>query len=142
MESPPGPDDLDATIAHTLTLIHRISSREIANETLLRRPPFRFLHDVAVELMVITGFGMGLWDGDELDAVGLRSVEGREGKSRFIAKLAALVCVGKRVSACPFRVPAILAGQQVDRTTTMLQVGTSSAEGRPPSPPPTPAAAF
>lgn len=122
MQEPLPPDALAAAVEHTLALIQRICPREIANTALLSKPPFRFIHDVIVELMVITGFGMGLWDGDELDAVGLRSGEGREGKARFLAKLAALVCVGKRVGECPFRIPAVLAGQQPERTNTMIQV--------------------
>ena len=108
----------------TLQLIRGVSPREIANEALLSKPPFRFLHDVTMELMMVTGFGMGLWDGVEMDALALRSGEQRDAKLRFLWKLIAIACAGKQYTACPvpFRPSSILSGSDPEFTNILLQV--------------------
>ena len=121
---PPVSTELHDIIQRTLQLLASIVPREIATEALLARPPFRFLHDVIMEVLVVTGFGMDLWDGLEMDALSLRSGEGREGKMRFLTKLIALVCVGKQHLKMPppFRPAAIVAGQDPELTNILLQV--------------------
>jgi TRAF3-interacting protein 1 len=117
-------DDLDALTFQTVDWIKRATRKEIASPSLLKRPPFRFIHEIVMEVVVVTGFGLGVWDGSEMDAVGLRSSEGREGKTRFLQKLIAITLVGKRVGEFTgqFRPSAIIAGNEPDRTNILLQV--------------------
>lgn len=130
MSAPPAVA-LSDIVNRTLTLLRATVPREVANEALLSKPPFRFLHDVVMEVMLTTGFGMGLWDGAEMDAIGLRSAEGREGKGRFLSKWVALVCVARGLtqSPPPFRVPNTLAGQEPEMTNILLQVTAGRGTG-------------
>ena len=77
-----------------------------------------------MEVMRLTGFGHGVWVGMELDAVALRSAEGRDGKLRFVKKLIALVWHGKGYAGTPtVRASKILAGLEPENTNRLLQVG-------------------
>jgi hypothetical protein len=124
MLEPVSDADLDAITLKTVHWIKRATGKEIASPSLLKRPPFRFVHEVVMEIVVVTGFGLGVWDGSEMDAVGLRSSEGREGKTRFLQKLIAVTLVGKRVSEFTgqFRPSSIIAGNEPERTNILLQV--------------------
>jgi hypothetical protein len=118
------PAALAAAAATTASLLNSIARREVATVDLLLRPPFRFVHDVVMEVVAATGFGAGLWVGIELDAVALRSAEGRDGKLRFVKKLIGLVWAGKALPHPPFvRASKILAGLEPGNTNVLLQVG-------------------
>ncbi|KAL3139161.1 hypothetical protein ABBQ32_005942 [Trebouxia sp. C0010 RCD-2024] len=59
-------------------------------EALLRKPPFRFLHDVISEVQRNTGFAPGLFTGSETDA---KAIQDKEGKVAYLQKMIDLVSV-------------------------------------------------
>jgi TRAF3-interacting protein 1 len=123
-------EGLEAVAGRTAAVLNRIAGHEVASVELLLRPPFRFVHDVVMEVSRATGFGAGLWVGIELDALALRSSEGREGKLRFVKKLISLVWVGKGLPSPPYiRASKVLAGLEAENTNQLLQVG--DRQGRP-----------
>ena len=56
-------------------------------EKLLNKPPFRYLHDIFTATMSKTGFGAGLFVGEELNS---KSFEDKESKLNFLVKLITL----------------------------------------------------
>ena len=52
-------------------------------ENLLTKPPFRYLHDIFTATMGKTGFGEGLYQGDELNS---KSFEDKESKLAWLVK--------------------------------------------------------
>ncbi len=117
-------ESLQALAARCAATLNGVAGQEIATVDLLLRPPFRFLHDVVMTVQRVTGFPDQLWCGIELDAVALRSTEGRDGKLRFVKKLIAVVWHGKGFTGPPtVRASKILAGLEPENTNRLLEVG-------------------
>ena len=57
-------------------------------EKLLCKPPFRYLHDIFTATLGKTGFGDGMFQGDELIS---KSYEDKDSKLKFLVKLITLV---------------------------------------------------
>lgn len=87
------------------------------SEKLLCKPPFRYLHDIFTATMGKTGFGQGLFQGDELNS---KAFEDKDSKLQFLVKLISLVemVVGEKIDIKP---SAVLAGQAADKTNLWLQ---------------------
>ena len=70
------------------------------SEKLLNKPPFRFLHDMYTATMGKTGFGQGLFEGDELNS---KSFEDKDSKLAFLVKLITLteMVVGEKIDIKP-----------------------------------------
>lgn len=87
------------------------------SEKLLTKPPFRYLHDIFTATMGKTGFGNGLFQGDELNS---KSFEDKESKLAFLVKLITLteMMIGEKLDIKP---SMVLAGQQADKTNMWLQ---------------------
>jgi hypothetical protein len=85
-------------------------------ENLLQKPPFRFLHDIVMEVLSVTGFGRGLYAGDELNA---KAIDGKEAKMNFLDKI--IVCtsiaVGKEIDVSSSK---IVAGKEAEKTCAWL----------------------
>ena len=54
------------------------------NQKLLSKPPFRYLHDIFTATNQATGFGTGLFQGEELDS---KSITEKDAKINFLVKL-------------------------------------------------------
>ena len=52
----------------TAGMYEQIFSKPKMNEKLLTKPPFRYLHDIFTATMAKTGYGNGLYEGDDLNA--------------------------------------------------------------------------
>lgn len=86
-------------------------------EKLLCKPPFRYLHDIFTATLAKTGFGEGLFQGEELNS---KAYEDKDSKLSFLVKLISLIesVIGEKLDIKP---SAVLAGQNADKTNVMLQ---------------------
>jgi len=76
-------------------------------ENLLQKPPFRYLHDIYTATHGKTGFGNGMFVGEELDS---KSFQDKDSKLAFLVKLITLteMMVGEKIDIKP---SMVLAGQ-------------------------------
>ena len=77
------------------------------SEKLLNKPPFRYLHDIFTATLGKTGFGNGLFEGEELNS---KSYEDKDSKLGFLVKVITLteMVVGEKIDIKP---SLVLAGQ-------------------------------
>ncbi|XP_053613935.1 TRAF3-interacting protein 1 [Plodia interpunctella] len=87
------------------------------SEKLLKKPPFRFLHDVVTSVLKTTGFFEGLFEPEELIS---ENVKDRESKIKFLNKVITVIglTTGKQLAIKPSKV---VAGQEADKTNELLQ---------------------
>ena len=73
----------------------------------MQKPPFRYLHDIYTATMGKTGFGNGMFVGEELDS---KSFQDKDSKLGFLVKLITLteMMVGEKIDIKP---SMVLAGQ-------------------------------
>jgi TRAF3-interacting protein 1 len=76
-------------------------------EKLLSKPPFRYLHDIFTATSSKTGWGNGMFTGDELNS---KSFEDKDSKLAFLVKLITLteMMIGEKIDIKP---SMVLAGQ-------------------------------
>ena len=86
-------------------------------DNLLRKPPFRFLHDVISELQRNTGFAPGLFDDIESNSA---NVKDKESKVAYLEKIIGTVAeaLGRPRAARPLKV---VAGLEPENTNLFLQ---------------------
>ena len=108
---------LDEAVARTQKELGAIISAPPLTGALLRRPPFRFMHDVVSAVTAATGFAEGLFAGDELDAAALTE---RNARLDFIAKIVGRV---EEESGIELAVSAlgVITGKDAATTNTFLQ---------------------
>ena len=82
----------------------------------MQKPPFRYLHDIYTATMGKTGFGNGMFVGEELDS---KSFQDKDSKLGFLVKLITLteMMAGEKIDIKP---SMVLAGQQADKTNSWL----------------------
>lgn len=101
----------------TQDTLGKIIKKPPLTEKLLRKPPFRFLHDIFTEVIRTTGFFNGLFTPKEMDS---KNVTVKEDKISFLQKVIDVVNVvsGHRLSVRPSK---IVAGHEPEKTNELLQ---------------------
>jgi TRAF3-interacting protein 1 len=111
-------DKCDGSYDVTKDLLGSVITKPKLSEKLLSKPPFRFLHDVIMEVIRVTRFGEGLYSPEEMDSA---NVKEKEQKILFLEKMLKLVGVqlNTLVEAKPQK---IVAGLEVQDTNRFLQL--------------------
>lgn len=119
----------DGSEAMTQQLLGELITRPKLTEKLLQKPPFRFLHDIVMEVVKATGFGRGLYTDFETDSA---NVADKNQKMVFLEKIIKLVGVqlNTLVEARPNR---IVAGLDPQNTNAFLQLLAVAAKHMPES---------
>lgn len=108
-------DSLETT---TQMLLGEIITKPRLTEKLLSKPPFRFLHDIIMEVIKVTGFASDLFTPEEMDSA---QVNEKNQKLQFLEKIIRLVGVqlNTLVEAKPIK---IVAGSDPQVTNNFLQL--------------------
>jgi TRAF3-interacting protein 1 len=108
--------DLESLISNVKDKIGGIISKPKMSDKLLTKPPFRFLHDTISGVINATGFGEGLYEGAELDSVGISD---KQAKISYLEKMFLLVgiCTG---STLDVRAAKVVAGLEPENTNSFL----------------------
>uniref|UniRef100_A0A224YTK0 TRAF3-interacting protein 1 n=1 Tax=Rhipicephalus zambeziensis TaxID=60191 RepID=A0A224YTK0_9ACAR len=110
-------------IKKTQDLLGSVIKKPPLQEKLLKKPPFRFLHDVIHNVIKATNFLDGLYTQEELTS---ENIKDKESKIAFLQK--AIDAVGIVTgSALPARPSKIVAGHEPDKTNEFLQALAKSA---------------
>merc|ERR1712151_228391 len=86
-------------------------------EKYLKKPPFRFLHDIVMEVARATKFSSGLFTPEESDAASLAD---KQAKVDFLNKAISVVsfALGEKIDVSANK---IVAGLEADKTNAFLQ---------------------
>ena len=112
-------------------MFEQIISKPKMTEKLLRKPPFRYIHDIFTSTMSSTGFAEGLYDEKELDS---KAMVEKQDKIDFLSKMVAVceLMMGEKIDVKPTK---IVAGLEPDNTNYFLQclfkAATSGMDSRP-----------
>ncbi|XP_039283030.1 TRAF3-interacting protein 1 [Nilaparvata lugens] len=104
-------------IKRTQDSLKKFVKKPPLTEKLLKKPPFRFLHDLISSIMKETGFLQGLYTAEEMIS---ENIKDRDAKVAYLEKLilAVKLATGANLTARPTK---IVAGLEVDRTNELLQ---------------------
>ncbi|KMQ96605.1 traf3-interacting protein 1 [Lasius niger] len=104
-------------IKKTQDLLGKYFKKPPLTEKLLRKPPFRFLHDIITAIIKETGFLKGLFTEEELNS---DNIKDKEAKLAFLTKL---IDVVRLISGANLMVRAskIISGQEPTKTNELLQ---------------------
>ncbi|KAG7202969.1 hypothetical protein KM043_010106 [Ampulex compressa] len=104
-------------IKKTQDLLGKYFKKPPLTEKLLKKPPFRFLHDIISAVIRETGFLEGLFTEEELHS---ENIKDKEGKLAYLTKL---IDVVKLISGSNLTVRAskIISGQEPTKTNELLQ---------------------
>ncbi|KFB42181.1 AGAP001429-PA-like protein [Anopheles sinensis] len=110
--------ELDPAVAkRTQSSLGKFVKRPALTEKLLRKPPFRFLHDIVHAIIREHGLLEGLYTADELNS---DNIKDRDSKMAFLQKLIDVVklITGQELKVRPSKV---VAGLEPERTNELLQ---------------------
>ncbi|XP_070535755.1 TRAF3-interacting protein 1-like isoform X8 [Ptychodera flava] len=108
----------DAYIKKTQATLGKIIKKPPLTDKLLKKPPFRFLHDVISEVVRSTGFMKGLYEKAEMDSQ--TAGKDKESKVAFLQKAIDVVIMvtGQDLTVRPSK---IVAGHEPEKTNEFLQ---------------------
>eukprot|EP00331_Platyophrya_macrostoma_P012848 CAMPEP_0176413482 /NCGR_PEP_ID=MMETSP0127-20121128/4725_1 /TAXON_ID=938130 /ORGANISM="Platyophrya macrostoma, Strain WH" /LENGTH=520 /DNA_ID=CAMNT_0017793271 /DNA_START=58 /DNA_END=1620 /DNA_ORIENTATION=+ len=117
-------EPLEPWIAATQTNLGAVITAPKLTDKLLRKPPFRFLHDIVTNFIKAASFPVGLYSDDMLDSS--KCVE-KEQKLAFLQSLVTVVqaATGKQTTAKPAK---IIAGAEPEGTNDLLQLLATCAQ--------------
>lgn len=108
----------DGSEAATQQLLGDVITRPKLTEKLLSKPPFRFLHDIVMEVIRATGFASGLYAPEESDSA---NVSEKNQKILFLEKI--IKVVGLQLNTLVVANPSkIVAGRDPQDTNNFLQL--------------------
>lgn len=108
----------DGSEATTQLLLGELITRPKLTEKLLSKPPFRFLHDVVMEVIRSTGFASNLYTPEETDSA---NVADKNQKILFLEKI--IKVVGLQLNTLVVANPSkIVAGRDPQDTNNFLQL--------------------
>jgi len=104
-------------IGHTQETLGKLISKPKMTEKYLKKPPFRFLHDIVMEVVRSTNFAQGLYTTEECDAAQLSD---KQAKVDFLNKAISVTCfaLGEKIDVSANK---IVAGLEADKTNQWLQ---------------------
>ncbi|XP_076667305.1 intraflagellar transport 54 [Andrena cerasifolii] len=104
-------------IKKTQDLLGKYFKKPPLTEKLLKKPPFRFLHDIVTAVIKETGFLDGLFTAEELNS---ENIKNKEEKLVYLTKLIDVVklTTGAHLSV---RASKIISGQEATKTNELLQ---------------------
>eukprot|EP00971_Amphidinium_carterae_P071423 1412838-Amphidinium_carterae.1 len=83
-----GEEAVEQWVIDTQNTLGKLISKPKMTEKYLRKPPFRFLHDIVMEVTKTTGFAEGLYSPEESDA---GSLGDKQAKVDFLNKAISVV---------------------------------------------------
>ncbi|XP_011488257.1 TRAF3-interacting protein 1 isoform X2 [Oryzias latipes] len=106
-----------AVVKKTQETLGKVIKKPPLMEKLLSKPPFRYLHDIFMEVIRTTGFLKGLYEENEMKS---DNVNGKEARMSFLQKAIDVVALvsGEPLTAKPAR---IVAGHEPEKTNELLQ---------------------
>ncbi|PSN55166.1 hypothetical protein C0J52_00593 [Blattella germanica] len=112
-----GDDIKPETIKKTQETLGKYIKRPPFTEKLLKKPPFRFLHDIIAAVIRETGFLQGLYTAEELNH---ENIKDRDAKVAFLQKVidATKTITGTNLTVRPSK---IVAGHEPTKTNELLQ---------------------
>jgi TRAF3-interacting protein 1 len=112
-------DKCDGSFELTKDILGSLITKPKLSDKLLSKPPFRFLHDIIMEVIKTTNFGDGLYTAEEVDSA---NVKEKEQKILFLEKMLKLVGVqlNTMVEAKPQKIVAGLEPQDTNRFLQLL----------------------
>ncbi|XP_076337715.1 intraflagellar transport 54 [Tachypleus tridentatus] len=104
-------------IKKTQDTLGKVIKKPPLHDKLLKKPPFRFLHDIITNVIKTSGFLKGLYTDEEMVS---DNVKDKESKINFLQKTIDVVVMvtGEPLSVRPSK---IVAGHEADKTNELLQ---------------------
>ncbi|XP_076164387.1 intraflagellar transport 54 [Ptiloglossa arizonensis] len=105
-------------IKKTQDVLGKYFKKPPLTEKLLKKPPFRFLHDTVSAVIKETGFLDGLFTEEELNS---ENIKNKEAKLAYLTKLIDVVKLSTNINLT-VRASKIISGQEPTKTNELLQV--------------------